>query len=84
MALLNIPPPPSPTPSPAPEPTPESATTKACPFCRRSGIECAETTTCRWGAAFCLACGAQGPEVRKGIEDTGWKARAIEAWNKRG
>ena len=64
---------------------------KPCPFCGHVGVDIVETSTFRWRAAECRACGVIGPEVRiKTIGDgtkEEWEAdaaeKAIEEWNKR-
>lgn len=60
---------------------------KPCPFC---GETCAATQIDgnqgdKWGGVVC-GCGAQGPEVRTGYDDSAdaeWRQSAIEQWNTR-
>lgn len=62
-----------------------------CPFCGHVGVDIVETSTFRWRAAQCRACGVIGPEVRIKTVGDGtkeeWEARAaeraIEEWNRR-
>lgn len=62
-----------------------------CPFCGGTKLDVCEASTFRWRTAFCLECGAVGPEIR--IQTTGegtraeWeataRAEAIVEWSKR-
>jgi Lar family restriction alleviation protein len=61
---------------------------KECPFCGSNrGVHFLYgTDSCKWGAARCIDCGAQAPEVRTGYdesEDAGWHKDALEEWNRR-
>ena len=62
-----------------------------CPFCGSHAIEVLETSTYRWCACHCCACGAIGPEIRltrlKYGPDDPWLpedyAAAVAEWNRR-
>ena len=61
---------------------------KECPFCgsNRGVYFLYGTDSCKWGAARCIVCGAQAPEVRTGYddsEDADWHKDALEEWNRR-
>lgn len=58
---------------------------KPCPFCGKTQVACAETSSYKWGAASCMYCGAVGPEVRKQHNEPAdqWHPRALAEWNER-
>jgi hypothetical protein len=64
------------------------AAEKECPFCgSNSGVGYKYgTDSCKWGAAYCIDCGAMAAEVRTGYdesEDAEWHKAALEEWNRR-
>ena len=59
-----------------------------CPFCGRTGAstEIDSGQGSKWESAFCVHCGARGPDVRTGYDqspDAHWRQEAIAAWNRR-
>jgi len=61
---------------------------KECPFCgsKRGVYYLYGTDSCKWGAARCIDCGAQAPEVRTGYDESegaAWHKDALEEWNRR-
>lgn len=64
------------------------AAEKECPFCGSvNGVGYNHgTDSCKYGAAYCVECGAQAPEVITQYdesENAEWHKAALEEWNRR-